>query len=37
MDGIVIDVVHKDGKQETLTIKEGPVYVLYQENAPLDR
>jgi membrane-associated protease RseP (regulator of RpoE activity) len=37
MDGIVIDVVHKDGKQETLTIKEGPVYALYQENAPLDR
>jgi hypothetical protein len=37
MEGIVIDVVHADGKQETLTIKEGPVYPLYQENQPLDR
>ena len=37
MDGIVVDVIHADGKQETLTIKEGPVYQMYQENQVIDR
>lgn len=37
MEGVTIDVVHTDGKQQTLTFKEGPVYQIFQENQTLDR
>ena len=37
MEGLTIDVVHADGKQQTLTFKEGPVYQIFQENQALDR